>query len=186
MNLKIITSTTRPGRHGSAVAKWVHALASQQSGMNVELLDLSEINLPLLDEPNHPRLGQYQHQHTKAWSAKIAEADAFIIVLAEYNYGFPAPIKNAIDYLFKEWAYKPVGIVSYGGVSGGLRSAQMLKQVVTTLHMMPLNPSVTIQFVAQYINAEGEFVPDDAHVAAAGTLFAELNKWAQALKTIRA
>lgn len=149
------------------------------------MLDLAEINLPLMDEPHHPRLGQYKHQHTKDWSARIEQADAFIIVLAEYNYGIPAPIKNAIDYLFKEWAYKPVGIVSYGGVSGGLRSAQMLKQVVTTLHMMPLSQGVTIQFIAQYINEEGEFVPNDAHIAAAEALFAELTKWTQALKTIR-
>ncbi|MGY3214756.1 NADPH-dependent FMN reductase [Mucilaginibacter sp. HD30] len=186
MNLKIITSTTRPGGKGIAIAEWVYSLAAAQDGINAELLDLAKINLPLMDEPNHPRLGNYEHQHTKDWSAKINEADAFIIVLAEYNYGFPAPIKNAIDYLFNEWAYKPVGIVSYGGVSGGLRAAQMLKQVLTTLHMMPLNQGVTIPFFPKFFNPDGSFTGDESHVKAAGTMFTELDKWTEALKTLRA
>ena len=185
MNLKIITSTTRPGSKGIAIADWVHTLAAAQEDISVELLDLAKINLPLMDEPNHPRQGQYQHQHTKDWSAKISEADAFVIVLAEYNYGFPAPIKNAIDYLFNEWAYKPVGIVSYGGVSGGLRSAQMLKQVLTTLHMMPLNQGVTLPFFTKYLNSDGIFNGDDSHTAAALTMFTELKKWTAAFKALR-
>jgi len=186
MNLKIITSTTRPGRKGIAIAQWVYELATVHDGIDAEILDLATINLPLMDEPNHPRLGQYEHQHTKNWSAKINEADAFIIVLAEYNYGFPAPIKNAIDYLFTEWAYKPVGIVSYGGVSGGLRAAQMLKQVLTTLHMMPLNQGITIPFFPKFFNPDGSFTGDESHVKAAETLFAELTKWAGAMKALRA
>jgi NAD(P)H-dependent FMN reductase len=185
MNLKIITSTTRPERKGIAIAEWITALASAYEDTNVELLDLAKINLPLMDEVNHPRLGKYAHQHTKDWSAKINEADAFIIVLAEYNYAFPAPIKNAIDYLFNEWAYKPVGIVSYGGVSGGLRSAQMLKQVLTTLQMIPLSNGVTIPFFPKFFNPDGSFTGDEAHVKAAELMFAELGKWAGALKTLR-
>src|SRR5919202_6790763 len=136
-SLKIITSTTRPGRKGIAVANWMTGVAQQTGKFNVELLDLAVINLPFLDEPNHPRLQQYQHEHTKRWSATIDAADAFIIVLGEYNFGFPAPIKNALDYLFNEWKHKPVAIVSYGGISGGLRSTQMIKQVVTALSIMP-------------------------------------------------
>lgn len=119
-NLKIITSTTRPGRKGIAVANWITELAKQDERFQTELLDLAHINLPFMDEPNHPRLQQYQHEHTKKWSATIDAAEAFIIVLSEYNYGFPAPIKNALDFLFNEWKYKPVGLVSYGGVSGWL------------------------------------------------------------------
>ena len=101
-NIKIITSTTREGGKGIAVANWITELAKQNDKYNIELLDLAEINLPFMDEPNHPRLQKYQHEHTKKWSQTIAAADAFIIVLAEYNFGFPAPIKNAIDYLFNE------------------------------------------------------------------------------------
>ena len=136
-SLKIITSTTRPGRKGIAIAKWITGLSEQCGRFNAELLDLPLIGLPMMDEPNHPRLKQYQHEHTKKWSSLIDSADAFIIVLSEYNFGFPAPIKNALDYLFHEWRYKPVAFVSYGGISGGLRSTQMLKQVVTALNMMP-------------------------------------------------
>lgn len=185
MNLKIITSTTRPERKGIAIAEWIYALAAAHDGINAELLDLAKINLPLMDESNHPRLGKYEHQYTKDWSAKIDEADAFIIVLAEYNYGFPAPIKNAIDYLFTEWAYKPVGIVSYGGVSGGLRAAQMLKQVLTTLQMVPLNNGVTIPFFPKFFNPDGSFTGDEAHVKSAGAMFTDLSKWAEALKALR-
>ncbi|TLV03507.1 NADPH-dependent FMN reductase [Dyadobacter luticola] len=185
MNLKIITSTTRPGSKGIAIAEWIYSLAAAQEDLHVELLDLAKINLPLLDEPNHPRLGQYEHQHTKDWSAKIKEADAFIIVLGEYNYAIPAPIKNAIDYLFHEWAYKPVGIASYGGVSGGLRSTQMLKQVLTTLNMMPLNQGIVLPFFTKHIDAEGVFTGDESHTNAALAMFAELKKWGVALHSIR-
>ena len=113
-----------------------------RGGFTVEVLDLAEIGLPMLDEPNHPRLGNYTHEHTKAWSASIAAADAFVFVMPEYNYSFNAPLKNAIDYLWAEWQHKPVGLVSYGGVSGGLRAAQKVRQVVTSLSMVPLVEAV--------------------------------------------
>src|SRR5687768_3477105 len=96
--LKIITSTTREGRKGPIVADWIYGIAKENKDFEVELLDLALINLPLMDEPAHPKLQQYKHEHTKKWSAKISAADAFIIVLAEYNYGYPAPIKNALDF----------------------------------------------------------------------------------------
>src|SRR3954467_897411 len=114
LKLKIISATTRPGRKGPLVAAWITAIAKKYPDFEVELLDLGEINLPMMDEPLHPRLRKYQHEHTRKWSATIDDADAFVIVTAEYNFGMPAPLKNALDYLFQEWAYKPVGIVSYG------------------------------------------------------------------------
>jgi NAD(P)H-dependent FMN reductase len=184
-NLKIITSTTRPGRKGILIANWITALARQKGEFNVELLDLAEINLPFLDEPNHPRLQQYQHEHTKRWSSTIEAADAFIIVLSEYNFGFPAPIKNALDYLFKEWMYKPVAFVSYGGISGGLRSTQMLKQVVTALHMIPLTEAVSIPFFSKYINDEDEFKPEELVIKSAETILTELNRFCEASKVLR-
>jgi NAD(P)H-dependent FMN reductase len=184
-SLKIITSTTRQGRKGIAVAKWVTGIAEQCGLFEVEFLDLAEIGLPLMDEPNHPRLKQYQNEHTKQWSAKISSADAFIIVLSEYNYGFPAPIKNAIDYLYHEWRYKPVGIVSYGGVSGGLRSTQMLKQVITALNMMPLTESVSIPFFSKYINDEEEFIPEEVVVKSVQALLVQLERWSEAFKRMR-
>jgi NAD(P)H-dependent FMN reductase len=185
MNLKIITSTTRQGRKGVSVAAWITELAKRNGNYNIELLDLAQINLPFMDEPNHPRLKQYQHEHTKRWSETINAADAFIIVLAEYNFGFPAPIKNAIDYLYNEWMHKPVAFVNYGGVSGGLRSTQMLKQVVTAVHMMPVVDQVNIPFFAKNINENGTFVPEETITKSAGAMLKELEKWSEALKAMR-
>lgn len=184
-NLKIITSTTRPGRKGIVVANWITKLAKETNEFDTALLDIGAIDLPLMDEPNHPRLKQYQHEHTKQWSAAIDAADAFIIVLSEYNYGFPAPIKNALDYLFSEWKYKPVAFVSYGGVSGGLRSMQMLKQVVTALGMMPIVESVSVPFFTKYINGQDEFVPEEIVTQSAHVMLGELERWSNALKTLR-
>jgi len=184
-NIKIITSTTREGRKGIAVANWITELAKRSDNYNIELLDLAKINLPFMDEPNHPRLQKYQHEHTKRWSETIAAADAFIIVLGEYNFGFPAPIKNAIDYLFNEWRYKPVAFVSYGGVSGGLRSTQMLKQVVTALNMMPIVDQVNIPFFAKLIDDKGTFMPNETITKSAEVMFSELERWSDALKAMR-
>lgn len=183
--LKIITSTTREGRKGIAVANWITEFAKQNSDFEVELLDLKEINLPFMDEPNHPRLKQYIHQHTKDWSNKIDEADAFIIVLAEYNYGYPAPIKNALDFLFQEWQHKAVGFVSYGGISAGLRSTQMLKQVVTTLSMVPLTEQVNLPFFANQIDENGQFHSNESIDRSATVLLDKLKEWTQALEGMR-
>lgn len=183
--IKIITSTTREGRKGIAVANWITELAKQNDKYNIELLDLAEINLPFMDEPNHPRLQKYQHEHTKKWSEMIGAADAFIIVLAEYNFGFPAPIKNAIDYLYNEWMNKPVAFVSYGGISSGLRSTQMLKQVVTAVHMMPVVDQVNIPFFANLIDDTGTFVPGEPIIKSAQVMLSELERWSEALKVMR-
>lgn len=184
-NLKVITSTTREGRKGIAVANWITGLAQQSNTFQVELLDLAEINLPFMDEPNHPRMQKYLHGHTQKWSEAIQAADAFIIVLAEYNFGFPAPIKNAIDYLFNEWKYKPVAFVSYGGVSGGLRSAQMLKQVVTAMNMVPITEAVNISFFTKLIDDKGVFVADEVITKSAKVMLGELEKWSELLKALR-
>jgi NAD(P)H-dependent FMN reductase len=184
-SLKIITSTTRPGRKGISIARWVFSQALQFGKFESELLDLAEIGLPLMDEPNHPRQKNYQHEHTKKWSKMIDSADAFIIVLSEYNFSIPAPIKNAIDFLFHEWRYKPVAFVSYGGVSGGLRSTQMMKQVVTSLNMMPISESISIPFFSKYINDEEDFVPDEIVTKSLQVLLTELERWSEALKKMR-
>jgi len=185
LKLKILTSTNRRGAKGRIIADWIFEFSKENSEFDTELLDLAEINLPFMDEPNHPRLKQYQFEHTKNWSRKIEEADAFIVVLAEYNYGFPAPIKNAIDYLHQEWKYKPVGFVSYGGVSAGLRSVQMLKQVVTTLNMMPLPQQVNLPFFAKEIDENGNFKANSSAVSSAKDMLKELEKWSNALRVLR-
>ena len=183
--LKIITSTTREGRKGPIVADWVYGIAKENKDFEVELLDLALINLPLMDEPAHPKLQQYKHEHTKKWSAKISAADAFIIVLAEYNYGYPAPIKNALDFLYNEWKYKPVSFVSYGGIGGGMRSTQMLKQVVTTLHMVPIVEAVTIPSFTKYINDQNKLTPEEPVIKSAHAMLGELKRWSDTLKPMR-
>jgi NAD(P)H-dependent FMN reductase len=173
-NLTIIVGSTRPGRAGAAVAEWFTGRAMQHGGFDVTVADLAEIGLPLLDEPNHPRLGQYTHEHTREWSAIADAADAFVIVTPEYNAGYPAALKNALDYLHHEWQGKPVGFVSYGGNSGGTRSVQQLKQVVTQLRMLPVNDDVSIQRFTQFLDSDGTFQPNAIIRQAADTMLDEL------------
>jgi NAD(P)H-dependent FMN reductase len=184
-NLKIIIASTRTGRKGPAVAEWIYDVCKQNPAFNTELLDLAAINLPFIDEPNHPRLKQYTHEHTKKWSKTIDEADAVIIVTCEYNYGYPAPLKNALDFLYQEWNYKPVAFVSYGGLAAGTRAVQQLKQVVTTLKMMPLTESVNIPFFTKHIDENGKFIPDATLSSSAEDVVKELLKWTEALATMR-
>ena len=183
--LQIIIASTRPGRVGPSVASWIHQRAIAHGGFDVELIDLAEVNLPMFDEPNHPRLHQYVHQHTKDWSATIDRADAFIFVIPEYNYGFNAAIKNAIDYLNAEWKHKPVGFVSYGGVGAGTRAVQMLKQVITALSMVPVFDAVNIPFIQQFLDDERKLQPNDIMETAATTMLDELVRWTATLRALR-
>lgn len=184
--LQVIIASTRPGRVGLPIGRWFYEFARRQGGFDVEWVDLVEVKLPLMDEPNHPRLRKYTRPHTKAWSEKVDGADAFVFVTPEYNYGSPPALVNALDYLFHEWSYKPAGFVSYGGISGGTRSVQMTKQIVTALKMMPLFEAVTIPMFAQYIDKEGAFVPIAAHEKSATAMLDELGRWAEVLRPLRA
>jgi NAD(P)H-dependent FMN reductase len=184
-NLKIIIASTRPGRKGPAVAAWVHDTVKKNPAFDTELIDLAVVNLPFLDEPAHPRLHQYEKQHTKDWSAKIEPADAIIIVTPEYNYGYPAPLKNALDFLFQEWNYKPVAFVSYGGIAAGTRCVQMLRQVVSSLKMVALTEAVNIPFFAKHINEEGKFVSDEILDHSLASMLHELVIWSEGLKAMR-
>jgi NAD(P)H-dependent FMN reductase len=183
--LKLIIASTREGRRGPAVADWFLTQLRNQKDFEVSVLDLKEINLPFLDEPEHPRLRHYHHAHTKAWSQMIDAADAFVIVTCEYNYGYPASLKNALDYLYHEWAYKPVGFVSYGGIAGGTRAVQMLKQVVTAQQMMPLVEAVHIPFFAQHIDDAGVFRGNAVLEDSAQQMIASLARWTRALRSLR-
>lgn len=185
INLKVLTSTNRPTSKGRSVAVWIVETAVKTNEFHVELLDLAEINLPFMDEPHHPRMQNYMHEHTKKWSKSIDSGEAFIIVLGEYNYGFPAPIKNAIDYLHNEWKHKPLAFVSYGGVSAGLRSTQMLKQVVTTMNMMPIQEQVNLPFFANDMDENGVFRPNESAVRSAESMLKALKKWSIVMKPLR-
>lgn len=184
-NLKIITASTRPGRKGPALASWIFETAKKHTEFSVELLDLADINLPFLDEPNHPRLQQYTKEHTKKWSGIISSADAFIFVTPEYNYGYPATLKNAIDFLYREWNYKPVGFVTYGGIAGGTRSMQAIKQVVNAVKMVAVVEAVNVPFFEKYIDEHNVFNADEHMQKAAEGMLKELLKWAEMLANMR-
>lgn len=183
--LHVIIASTRPGRIGATIGNWLYEFAVKYGNFEVELVDLADVNLPLLDEPAHPRMQQYQHEHTRRWAATVDAADAFVFVTPEYNFGPPASLINALDYLYLEWNYKPVGFVSYGGVSGGIRSVQMTKQVVTTLKMVPIVEAVVIPMFPQHIDESGAFVPNELQEKSAVEMLDELRRWADALKPLR-
>jgi NAD(P)H-dependent FMN reductase len=185
VKLMVVIASTRPGRVGLPVGEWFAEHARAHAGFELEVVDLAELDLPFMDEPNHPRFHKYTQQHTKDWSAQVDAADAFVFVMPEYNYGFTAPLKNAIDFLHVEWEYKPVGFVSYGGVAAGTRAVQMLKQVVTTLKMTPLFEAVSIPFVAQFIDDEGELQANETMENAATAMLDELVRVAAALAPLR-
>jgi NAD(P)H-dependent FMN reductase len=183
--LLVIIGSTRPGRVGPAVADWILDRARAQDEFEVRVADLAVIDLPMFNEPKHPRFGQYEHQHTRDWSAIVAPADAIVFVIPEYNYGFNAATKNAIDYLNAEWQNKPAGIVSYGGVAAGTRATQMLKQVLSALKIVPIAEAVNIPFVHQHVDESGRFKPTEIMEDSATAMLTELLRWEQALRPLR-
>jgi len=187
MSLKLhtIIASTRPSRVGPAVAEWFHNAAKAHGGFDASLVDLASFNLPVFDEPEHPRTGHYHHAHTKAWSASVKSADAFVFVTPEYNYGPPPSLINALTYLSAEWAYKPAAFVSYAFVSGGTRAVQATKPWLTTLKMMPIPEGVAIPNFPAFFDADKKFVPNELVAAGVKPTLDELARWATALKTLR-
>lgn len=182
--LKIIIGSTRPSRKGPIVAQWAHeaALASEQ--FEVELVDLASLELPLLDEPNHPAQQKYVYEHTKRWSAIVADADALVFVTPEYDHFPPASLVNAIQCLSREWKYKPAGFVCYGGISGGLRSVQELRLLLANKSVMPLAEVVPVPLFASKIEDE-RLVANEQMTAGIERMYTELRKWTDALLTLR-
>jgi NAD(P)H-dependent FMN reductase len=178
--LLIITSTTRPGRVSTAVADWAVDRARRHGAFDVALADLAEIALPFFDEPEHPSAGAYIHPHTRAWSATVAEADAFLILAAEYNRGITAPLKNALDCLYAEWADKPVGFVSYGMMSAGLRAVEMITPVAVALGMTPLSQLVALP-LRETVHDDGTLTPAERHEASLHQLLEDLRRYSDAL-----
>ena len=184
IDLLIIIASTRPGRVGLPVGEWITGIAEAHGGFTVRVADLATINLPFMNEPVHPVKKQYMFDHTKAWSETVEAADAYLFVMPEYNNSMTAPLKNAIDYLSQEWGYKPVGFVSYGGVSGGLRAVQQVKGTVAALKMTAVSEAVTIPSVANFVH-DGLFAPEERVTTAANTMLGQVRRWAIALKPLR-
>jgi NAD(P)H-dependent FMN reductase len=184
--LLIIIASTRPGRIGVPVANWFMERAAAHGGFELDLVDLYALDLPHLDEPNHPRLRQYTKDHTRAWSETVDDADAVVFVTAEYNHSYTAALKNAIDYLHHEWRHKPLGFVSYGGVAAGTRAMQALKPVAIALALIPVVAAVNIPFVQQFLTDDGTIVGNEVMVDAAAAMLDELMTMHGALAPLRA
>src|SRR5487761_2164408 len=133
--LQVIIGSTRPGRVGPVIANWFADVARVHEGLQVELVDIADYELPVLDEPEQANVQRYTKEHTKRWSSTISKADCFVFVIPEYNHSLNGATKNALDFLYHEWRYKPAGILSYGGASLGMRAAQTLKPVLSALKM---------------------------------------------------
>jgi NAD(P)H-dependent FMN reductase/GNAT superfamily N-acetyltransferase len=186
LRVLVLVCSTRPGALGPAVGEWlIDTVTPRAAELGVELVPvaLADLGLPLLDEEEHPSSGIYRHEHTRRWSALADSASGFIAVTPEYNYGMPASLKNALDYLYREWAWKPIGFVSYGNTSAGTRSVQHAKQVVTTLRLVPLGATVALR-IADATDA-GRLRPAPALAAAAIGVLDELVRLAHALRPMR-
>jgi NAD(P)H-dependent FMN reductase len=183
LKVAIILGSTRPGRRGEPVAKWVNEIAQQRTDASFELIDLQEFALPHLDEPIPASAGKYANDHTKKWAAKIASFDAFVFVTPEYNHSVSGALKNAIDYLYKEWNNKAAGFVSYGA-SGGIRAVEHLRLVMSELQVATVRAQVAISLVTDFVNFQ-EFRPDPAKAGYVTTMLDQLVAWGTALRTVR-
>ena len=186
LKLKIITASTRPGRIGPIISNWTADQAKAHGKFDVEIVDLASFDLPLLDEPNHPAMQAYTQDHTKAFSAAVADADAFVFVTPEYNSFPPAAVVNALQALVLEWERKPAGVVSYGGISGGLRAAQELRMLLANMNIMPIKQVVPMPMVFGDITEEGALSPNDEVAKGTTGMLDELLVWAEALAPARA
>ncbi len=172
--LLIISSSTRPTRKSSALASWLQGLAHAQGAFEVDIVELADLGLPLLNEPHHPRMQRYEFEYTKAWAQRVERAAAVVIVTPEYNHSYPAGLKNALDYLSLEWAGKPLGYVTYGGVSAGTRAMVALQPVVAALGLQPVQVAVNVPFVAEVVKADGAVHANEVMQKAANSMLAAL------------
>jgi NAD(P)H-dependent FMN reductase len=183
LRIAVILGSTRPGRNGEAVAKWVHGIATTRSDADYELIDLKEINLPLLDEAVPPSRGQYSQPHTKAWAAKIDSFDAFVFVTPEYNHGTSGALKNAIDFLYKEWNNKAAGFVGYGS-AGGTRAVESLRLVMGELMVADVRAQVALSLFTDFENFS-QFKPAPQQEQAVHTMLDQVVAWGTAMRSVR-
>ncbi|MBP6311777.1 MAG: NAD(P)H-dependent oxidoreductase [Flavobacteriales bacterium] len=183
MKIAIIVGSTRPGRNGIAVGKWFHEQVKKRKDVSYELVDIQEFDLPFLDEPKSPMQGNYQQPHTKKWSKKIDPFDAFILVTPEYNHGTSAALKNALDFLYKEWNNKPVGFVSYGS-DNGTRAVEQLRQVIVELQMASIRTQLALSLYEDFEKFT-KFQPRAQHKKKIAELCDQLELWANGFARIR-
>ena len=179
----IILGSTRPGRNGEAVAKWVYDIASRRSDAEYELVDLLDYALPHLDEAIPASQGRYANEHTKQWAAKIAELDGFVFVTPEYNHSTSGALKNAIDFVYAEWNNKAAGFVSYGS-AGGTRAVEHLRLIMGELQVADVRAQVALSLFTDFENFSS-FKPGPQHEGTLGVVLDQTVSWAKALETVR-
>src|SRR5262245_29108766 len=183
LKIAIILGSTRPNRNGEAVAKWAHRIAVRRSDAQFQLLDLRDYSLPLLDEPVPPSLGRYSKDHTKAWASTIEMFDGFIFVTPEYNHSTSAALKNAIDFLYREWTNKVAGFVGYGS-AGGVRAVEHLRQIMAELQVATVRAQVQLSLFTDFENMS-LFKPAPVHEQSFNTMLDQLVAWGEALRALR-
>ena len=179
----VILGSTRPGRRGEQVARWVMDIACRRSDSDFELVDLADYPLPHLDEPLPPNMGQYQNTHTQNWAATIGRFDGFVFVTPEYNHSTPGVLKNAIDYLYAEWNNKAMGVVSYGA-AGGVRAAEHLRLIAGELQMADVRTNVALSLFTDFENFT-DLNPGSYQIEALDTLLGQVIAWSDALAPLR-
>ncbi|MFD4295520.1 NADPH-dependent FMN reductase [Rhodococcus sp. NPDC058532] len=176
IRLEILLGSVREGRFGPVVADWFLRRAGQHPAFDAVLLDLADTPLPL-DHAGTPDVERFRR--------RVAAADAFVMVTPEYNHGYPAALKNAIDTAKEEWRAKPVGFVSYGGLSGGLRATEQLRLVTAEVHMISVRQTVSFHRARKRFDADGE-TSDGAAIDGADRMLDQLAWWAAAARDARA
>lgn len=185
-HIKIIAGSVRPGRFNTQPANWIYELASKRPNAKFTLVDIAQLNLPFLDEPKSPKAREYTKEHTRNWSEIIEEADGFIFVTPEYNHSVSPALKNALDFLYHEWSYKPASFISYGAEAGGARSVEHLRAVCGELKMYDLREQLIIPNYWDNLDEKGNFKFNEAHEKAAERILDELLFWAAKMKEARA
>ena len=183
LNVGIIIGSTRPGRKAEVVARWVYDIAAKRGDASFEVVDIADFDLPLLDEAVPPSMNQYSKPHTKAWAAKIATFDAFVFVTPEYNHSMSGALKNAIDFLFREWNDKAAGFVGYGGV-GGVRAVEQLRLVMGEIKIADVRAQVALSLFTDFENFT-TFKPAPQQTAAVNAMLDDLVAWGEALRMMR-
>jgi NAD(P)H-dependent FMN reductase len=182
--IAIILGSTRPGRNGEAVARWVLENASRRTDAEFELVDLADFALPHLDEAVPPSFGQYAQPHTRAWADKIAKFDGYVFVTPEYNHSTSGALKNAIDFLYGEWNNKAAGFVSYGS-TGGTRAVEHLRLIMAELQVATVRSQVALGLMTDFVNFR-EFNPQPFQAPALNGMLDQLVAWSGALAPLRA
>jgi NAD(P)H-dependent FMN reductase len=183
IKIGIIVGSTRPGRRAPDVARWVLDIAGMRADAVFELVDIQDFDLPLLDEPVPPSLGQYAQPHTQAWAAAIAGFDGFVFVTPEYNHGTSGALKNAIDFLYKEWNNKAAGFVGYGS-AGGSRAIESLRLVMGELMVADVRAQVMLSLRTDFENYT-TFNPAEHHEQSVDAMLDQVVAWSRALRTLR-